>query len=164
VHYLAWFEQTALSIGVREVWWVFPLILVVHALGMGLSAGAAFAISARFLGAAPRTPLTALHRFLPLVWIGFAANLLSGLFLLAGYPTKALTNWVFYGKLALLLAALWITQRLAQHTLRLSQADALLPFAIKLQASLALLMWAGVIVSGRLLAYTYNALLASWLV
>src|SRR5262245_33860955 len=106
--FLAWFEQTDFSIWVREEWWVFPLILSIHAVGMGLSAGINFAIGLRMLGVAPNVPLEKLARFIPLVWFGFIINVISGLALLAGYPAKALTNWDFYLKLAFLAAGLWM--------------------------------------------------------
>lgn len=32
-------ELSTLSIGVREVWWVFPSVLVIHSLSMAMMAG-----------------------------------------------------------------------------------------------------------------------------
>jgi len=40
------------------------------------------------------------------MWLGFAVNALSGVVLLAAYPAKALTNWVFYTKMVLIVLAL----------------------------------------------------------
>jgi hypothetical protein len=151
----AWFEQTALSIGVREIPWVFPFALIVHSIGMGFSAGVGVIVGLRAAGVAVRIPLAALLRFLPLMWLGFVANLVSGLVLLAAYPAKALTNPVFYLKLILLAAAMWATHRLTQ-----SVAGA----NLKRHAIVSLLLWAGVIASGRFLAYTHSVLLASWMV
>jgi hypothetical protein len=165
VHSLAWFEQTALSIWVREEWWIFPTILSIHSIGMGLSAGVNFAISLRMLGVAPRVSLLALSRFIPLVWFGLIANTLSGLLLLAGYPAKALTNPVFYVKLVLLLAGLWLMSHLERRVLNDPRyATEVLPSKLKRLAVIALLVWIGVIFTGRFLAYTHSVLLASWLV
>ncbi|HTE41729.1 MAG TPA: hypothetical protein VK629_12930 [Steroidobacteraceae bacterium] len=156
MEWLAWFEETALSTWVREEPWVFPFILSVHALGMGLSAGVSTAINLRSLGLAPRVPVELMKRFLPLVWIGFSANTLSGVMLLIGYPAKALTNWLFYGKLLFLALGVWTTIRLCRQ-LGNPSAEANKKLAVA-----SLLCWAGVIVAGRFLAYTYTILLAMW--
>ncbi len=156
MEWLAWFEQTSLSTWVREEPWVFPFILSVHALGMGLSAGASTAINLRALGFAPGVLPAVLARLLPLVWIGFAANTASGIVLMLGYPAKALTNWLFYVKLLLLSAGLWTTLRLCKQ-LGASSLD-----TNKRLAVVSLLCWAGVIGAGRFLAYTYKILLAVW--
>jgi hypothetical protein len=156
---LAWIEQTALSTWTREEPFVFPLVLAIHSLGMGLSVGVAIAMSLRILGFAPGIALSLLRQLKPLVWIGLIANTFSGLVLLLAYPAKALTNPVFYIKLLLLAAALWLMVRL----LRLISNDALPPNA-KHFAVLAMVCWIGVIAGGRFLAYTNTVMLASWLV
>jgi hypothetical protein len=99
-----WLEATRLSVWVRESTSVlaFPAILSVHAIGMGLAVGVNAAIALRLLGVAAGVPPPELKRFAPAMWIGFWLNLASGLLLLIGYPTKALTNPVFYLKLSLI--------------------------------------------------------------
>ena len=156
---LAWIELTAFSIWTREEPFVFPLVLAIHSLGMGLSAGVAIAMSLRILGFAPGVALSLLRQLKPLVWIGLIANTLSGLVLLLAYPAKALTNPVFYIKLILLIAALWLMVRL----LLLISNDTL-PINAKRFAVLAMVCWVGVIAAGRFLAYTNTVMLASWLV
>jgi hypothetical protein len=156
---LAWIEETAFSIWTREEPFVFPLVLAIHSLGMGLSAGVAIAISLRILGFANGIALSLLRQLKPLVWIGLIANTLSGLILLLAYPAKALTNPVFYIKFILLAVALWLMVRL----LRLISNDAL-PSNAKHFAVLAIVCWIGVIAAGRFLAYTNTVMLATWLV
>ena len=151
---LAWFEQTAFSIGVREIPWVFPFVLIVHSIAMGFAVGAALAVDLRALGLAPGVRFEAILRFLPTMWTAFVVNIFSGLILLAGYPAKALTNPVFYLKLALLGGALWATQRLTGFAAR--------PASRRSLAIASLLMWGGVIFAGRFLAYTHSVLLAYW--
>jgi hypothetical protein len=82
------------------------------------------------------------------MWFGFWLNAISGVLLLIGYPTKALTNPVFY--LKLLFIALAVTSAMKA-----------MPKASKLWASLALAGWTGAITAGRLLAYTYTRLMAT---
>jgi len=134
----------------------FPFILVVHAWGMGLLAGSNAAIDLRILGVARGVPLSAMARFYPVMWFGFVINAISGVLLLVGYPTKALTNPVFYLKIGCIVVGMvlmsWVRRRAFPR-------DPNLPGNVRAMAVLSLLVWAGAIVSGRLLAYTCKFLL-----
>jgi len=155
------FELTGFSIAIRELWWVFPTILVFHSLSMGLMAGIGVVSALRALGFAQQIPIAMLRKFQPLLWLGFVVAATSGLLLLAGYPAKALTNPLFFIKLLMLAGAIWLTVRLTSRERRLlsqRQSPARLP------ALLTMGLWFSVIASGRFLAYTHNVLLASWLV
>ena len=105
---LVWIEQSALTAFIRETnsVFVFPGILVLHAVGMGLLVGTHIAISVRMLGLAPLVPLRAMANFVPIGWAGLGANVFSGVLLLIAYPTKELTNPLFYVKLSLVVLAL----------------------------------------------------------
>lgn len=127
----------------------FPMILAAHTIGLGLLAGIDSAHNLRILGVAPRIPVAEFNRFLPLMWLGLGINIVSGIALLVGYPTKALTNEVFYFKLTLVAAAVVIVRVIRRRPA---------PRAQKLLAVLSLLCWAGAIATGRLLAYTYRYL------
>jgi len=101
MHFLfVWIETSSLSVWARESTSVFafPGILAVHTVGMGLVAGINAAINLRILGIAPQVPLTQMKRFFPVMWTGFWLNAASGVVLLIAYPTKALTNPVFFIK------------------------------------------------------------------
>src|SRR5436190_23542285 len=108
--FLAWLESTAASEWVRgsPSLFAFPGILSCHTVGMGLSAGINAAIAFRILGVAPNVPIQEMKRFLPIMWFGFWLNFASGIILLIGYPTKALTNPVFYLKLVLVALGIWL--------------------------------------------------------
>ncbi len=108
--FLLWLELSAFSTWMRESpsLFAFPIILAVHTIGLGFIAGINAAIDLRVLGAAPQVPVGEFRRFLPIMWMGLWLNIASGIALLVAYPTKALTNPVFYLKLALIGAALAI--------------------------------------------------------
>ena len=149
--FLVWLESTGFSVWMRESPSVFsfPMILAAHTIGLGLLAGIDVAHGLRVLGVAPRIPYSAFDRFLPLMWVGLGTNVASGVALLIGYPTKALTNPVFYLKLSLIGVALVLVKfirRDPQHR------------SARVLAGVSLLCWAGAIVTGRLLAYTYSYL------
>jgi hypothetical protein len=113
----------------------------------------------RILGAASGVPLTELRRLRGVLWFGFWLNAASGVLLLIGYPTKAFTNPLFYVKLALVVAGVIVQRRIERRVLGDASLDlAAVPAAGRVLAAVSLACWAGAIVSGRLLAYTYSVL------
>jgi hypothetical protein len=166
--FLAWLEATPFSILLRESTsvWAFPGILSAHAIGMGLAAGINAAYALHILGVAPGIPTPELRRFVPIMWFGFWLNAASGLLLLVAYPTKALTNPVFYLKLALIVLAMGlfvaIRRRLFNDERPAAGADETATRTMKVFGLASLACWAGAVTAGRLLAYTYSRLTASW--
>jgi len=154
--WLAWLEGTALSLWVREdiSVFAFPTVLSFHTIGMGFVAGLSAVIALRILGVAPGVPLLEMKRYFVVMWIGFWVNAVSGVLLLIGYPTKALTNPLFYIKLALIALALVFVRRIQKRVFESAGP----PTNGKFFAAASLFCWAAVIVSGRLLAYTYSKL------
>src|SRR4051812_31952691 len=117
--WLGQIETSALSTWIREsdAMYAFPGILIVHTLGMALAAGRAAAIGLRLLGAAPRIPLASLRQLVPVAWIGLWLNIASGVLLVVAYPTKALTNPIFYLKLLIIMAAVVVVRYLDRRVL-----------------------------------------------
>lgn len=152
-----WLESTAFSVWVRESpsIFAFPVILALHTIGLGLLVGLNGALDLRLLGFVRQIPPGAFRVFLPVMWLGLWINLLSGVALLAAYPTKALTNPVFYLKLALIAAALVILR----IVLRRGLTDEVAPRGVKVLAAASLVCWAASIAAGRLLAYTCTRLM-----
>jgi hypothetical protein len=159
----AWIEATALSVWVREAptLWAFPFILILHTVGMGFFVGTNIAIDLRVLGFAPRVPASLLQKIFVIMKIAFLINAVSGLLLLLAYPTKALTNPLFYVKLILIAVGLAQTAWLRNTVLRMPECDqGMVTFQSKIMAGSSLAVWAGAVTAGRLLAYTYKHLLA----
>jgi hypothetical protein len=159
--FFVWLEATSLSTWIRESTslWAFPAILSLHTVGMGFVAGLNAAVDLRILGIAPAVPLLELRRFLPVMWIGFWANAISGVLLLIAYPTKAFTNPVFYLKLTFIAIALVLVRSVARSVFENTGLD-LNPATrkCKMLAIASLVCWTGAITAGRLLAYTYSHL------
>ena len=153
--FFIWLETSALSVWVRESpsVFAFPIILACHTVGMGFLAGMNAAIALRILGFAPGVPLAAARRVFPVLWAGFWLNAVSGVVLLIGYPTKALTNPVFYFKLLCVALGLIVQTVIRRRLLEDEQSD--VPFCGKMFAYASLAVWTAVIFSGRFLAYTY---------
>lgn len=167
--FLAWLEATGLSTWIRESpsLWGFPFILFLHTLGLALVAGLSVALNLWVLGFAARLGAAPLGHVFPVIRLGFAINLVSGLLLLVAYPTKALTDPVFYLKLTLVAAALaqveWLRRRVFAGADAAADVGARLAATarIRVTAGLAIGLWAGAVLTGRLLAYTYNYLTAA---
>lgn len=151
-------EAGGLSTWVRESpsLLAFPTILALHAIGMGLLAGTNAAMDFRILGFARGVPIASLERLVPVMRFGFWLNAVSGILLLLAYPTKALTNPLFYVKLLLIAIALVDTLVVRREIIHKSAAeDFSVPAKGKILAVASLACWAGAVTSGRLLAYTY---------
>lgn len=114
--------------------------------------GASVVIDLRILGVARELPLSMLKRLYPMIWAGFWIQVVSGVLLLIGYPTKSLTTQVFYIKLALIAAAMVVMLRLEKKLPSgLSEAPMFVggtPLALW-----SLILWFGAITAGRLIAY-----------
>jgi hypothetical protein len=161
--FFLWLESTWISSWLRYSTSVFgfPMILACHAVGMGVAAGLSCAVDLRILGFARGVPLTELNRFVPFMWIGFWLNAVSGMLLLLAFPTKALTNPVFYLKLILIVVAVALLHAIRVSVLRdPTGAVGQAPARARWLARASLLCWIGAVVTGRLLAYTYTRLTA----
>jgi hypothetical protein len=157
--FLAFIENSALGEWIRgsESLLGFPAIITLHTIGMGFLAGGSAAIDLRVLGFAPGISLKAMGRFLPLLWLAFAINAASGTLLLIAYPTKALTNPIFYVKLALIALAVGLVYRIGATVLRAPDVERkAVAKNAKVLALTSLAAWIALIVSGRLLAYTHT--------
>jgi hypothetical protein len=160
---LASIEQTAFSVWVRESpsLLAFPFILFLHTLGLAMLAGLNVGLDAWLLGRRKLPPfeLTNIYR---VMWLGFGINALSGLALLAAYPAKALTNWVFFAKLLFIAIAVWVLQRLkGELVVAAGTAERDVGPRARRLALASLLLWTATIFAGRLLAYTHHILLVS---
>jgi hypothetical protein len=158
-----WLESTALSTWMRESTSIlaFPGFLVAHAIGMALAVGVNAGIALGLLGVAPGLPTRDMRAFAGVMWFGFALNLASGALLFLAYPTKALTNPVFYLKLFLIVVAMRLFVAIDRRARGVypSGEDS------KTQRKLAvasLACWGGAVTAGRLLAYTFRRMNVDW--
>ena len=159
--FFTWVEATALSTWLRESpsLWAFPFVLILHTVGLAFLVGANVALDVRVLGMARGVPLRTLDRYTLVMWTGFWVNAVSGLLLLIAYPTKALTNPLFYVKLLLIAIGLGMASKMRVRLRALPVPDAqVLPPRLQALAVASLVCWAAGITAGRLLAYTYSRL------
>jgi hypothetical protein len=151
-------EETGLSTWIRnDPFWA---ILSIHAIGMAIMIGACTVIAVRILGFSRELPLMPLQRLYGFVWAGFWIQVVSGMLLLIGYPTKSLTNWDFYVKLTLIAVGMILMSVIRKRVFgdpSLSEPDMMARG--RTLAAVSLVVWFAVVTSARILAYTYDHIL-----
>src|SRR5215216_6575881 len=158
-------ESSALSVWLREATtlWAFPFVLILHTVGLAFLVGVNVAIDLRALGGAMGVPLVSLRRYYRWMWAGFWVNAFSGVLLLIAYPTKALTNPVFYLKLSMIAVALVVAAAIRRQIVAAPvPAGMPAPRRLKLLAIACLASWVISITAGRFLAYTCTRLLVDF--
>jgi len=153
---LQWIESTDLSTAIREGALPYPIIGGIHLLGIALFGGMLLATDLRLLGwAMRRRPVSEIvEQFRAWKRAGFILVAGSGLLLAWAEPQKLYRSPAFWVKMALLVLvgvhALAFRARVYGNAARL---DAAVTTEAKLAASISLFLWAGLIVSGRLIAF-----------
>ncbi len=154
--FLQYLESSGFSQWVKQSGslFAFPGILLLHTYGMGIMVGVIAGIDLRILGFAPALPVAPLQKFLPLVWIAFWVNAVTGTMLLVADATSKMTNPDFGVKMLFIVLAV-VTQRLIQTRVFGDPDVDRKPFApnAKMLAAASLVCWLGAITAGRLLAY-----------
>lgn len=155
--FLAWLENTEFSMWVAQSpsWFAYPFILTLHTVGLAMLVGASVFIDLRMLGVARNVPFDQLRPLTRTIWIGFVLNALSGVIVLAAAATVLGTMKTFYLKLAFIALALIVDARLRSAIFSdpVSYGRPNPPAPARMLATLSLLLWAGAITAGRLMAY-----------
>lgn len=155
--FLEWLESTEFAMWVAQSpsWFAYPFILTLHTVGLAMLVGASVFIDLRLLGVASDVPLEQLERLKTSIWIGFVINAVSGLIVLAAAASTLGIMKTFYLKLTFIALALILDTRLRRLIFSDPAAfgGAHPPSPARALAVLSLLLWAGAITAGRLMAY-----------
>jgi len=147
-----WLEASALGAAARESLWLYPVVSVLHVLGIALLVGGIVAFDLRVLGVATAMPLAAAGRLiLPLARAGFALAAVSGVVMLAADASHLVTNPAFLVKGALLLLAganVAVFHGLAQRELAAPTGG-----LARASAACSAVLWLSVAATGRAIAY-----------
>jgi len=154
-----WLEQTSLATAISESVWLFPIIEGSHILALPLSVGMILMFDLRLLGLAFQgTSASRLMRDV-LRWskFGFVVVLITGGLLFMTQASKAYDNVFFRTKMVFLLV-LGINAVVYQIVFypKMEQWDAGgAPLGARICGALSLVVWIGVIVCGRTMAYQF---------
>ncbi|WP_455872724.1 hypothetical protein [Rhizobium yanglingense] len=152
-------QGSALGDMVRNAQYLYPVLEAIHILGIALLVGPAFAFDLRLLGVANRivSVTTAARHLLPVSHVGLAIAFATGIALLSAQATVVANTVAAPWKFGLLILAglnvpifhYGVYRRVDEW------ADAAVtPIAARAAAIVSMAAWIGVILAGRLLAYT----------
>ena len=150
-------EMSALGVAMRQWLWLYPIVEIVHLTGIALLVGSIAMLDLRLLGLSRSVPVTRLAAHI-LPWTAGAFLLIvpSGLMMFIAHAGDFIANPAFILKLALIFTAGLNAAAFHLGPFRsVAQWDngVAAPPRAKLHAALSLMLWAGVIACGRLLAY-----------
>jgi len=155
--WLVWLEGTGVAQAMRQWLWLYPTVEIVHILGFVILVGAAAMFDVRLLGFSRQLAVADMAQHL-LRWARLSLLLVipSGVLMFMAHATETAENPVFRLKLLLIAAA--ALNALTFHrgpfkSVRNWNQYVAIPVSAKITAVLSLLLWAGVITCGRLLAY-----------
>lgn len=154
---LAAIEQLPLAVAMRHDLWLYPVVEIFHIIGFVILVGGIVVLDLRLLGLSKALPVRLLARHV-LPWSLGALLLIvpSGLLMFIAHAGDFVANTAFITKMVLLLCAGANAAAFHAGVFR-GAADwdiaAEVPAAAKLHALASLLIWAGVLACGRLLAY-----------
>ena len=134
--------------------WAYPSILTFHTVGMGVVVGASAVLDLRLLGVGPEVPVARLKVLFRPLWWGFWLNAVTGVVLFIAHAAEKYGQAVFYVKLALIALALFTVVRIRREIFPEGDTtERPITTKVKMLAVLSLVLWAGAITAGRLMAY-----------
>ena len=156
-----WLSTTPPSVFIQEHnAWAIPAIQSIHIVGIALVMGSVLMIDLRILGWAwaDQTLRQTTSRFGPWLTGSLWLLLATGLLMVIGEPVRELVTFSFWLKITLVavgaLTAVRFQRALRQHDQRWEE-DVVSRPSIKAFAVVTFLVWAFVIVLGRLIAYDH---------
>lgn len=154
-----WLETTAIALLIQESLYGFPILVAIHILGIGLSAGTLLWADLRMLGISLRGyRLAEVYRGLaPWFLTGFAVMIVSGAALFTAFATSAYGNVYFRIKMVAIACAgvnaLIFHLAVGREANRSVPATAT-PMIARISGLTSIALWAAVIVAGRMMSYT----------
>ncbi len=150
--------DSPLATAIRESDNLFPILQTFHILGTIALAGAIAIVDLRLLNVVFRreAPAAVAESLLPVTWVGFAIMFFSGILLFAAQSAKIYENAFLRAKLLLLVLAIAnvvLFHSTTYRNIRNWSGASGPPLSARTFASLSLVLWAGVIVTGRFIAY-----------
>jgi hypothetical protein len=160
LEFCQWLGTTQGSVALHESIWAYPIIESVHVLTLCLFLGLTVMLDLRLLGVTMvRTPASEVfQRLLPWTIVGFAVMVATGALLFFAIPVKTYLNIFFRIKVAFLLLAgvnVAVFQRTISRSMQRWDTDPVPPFRARLAAAVSLVLWAGIVVAGRMIAYNW---------
>jgi hypothetical protein len=153
-----WLADTPGSIAIHEG--PYPLVESVHVLTLCMFVGLAAMIDLRLLGVTMRrVPVSEVaHRLLPWTVAAFAVMVISGVLLVYATPVRSYQSIFFRFKMVMLLLAglnVWVFHSGIYRRVADWDLDPVPPRSARVAGTLSLILWALIVLSGRMIAYNW---------
>jgi hypothetical protein len=159
LHFVEWLASTSWSIALHESLYLYPLIESTHVLTLTMFVGLTVMLDLRLLGLTMKqVPVSEVtSRLLPWAKAGFVIMVITGLLLFYAIPVRTYQSIFFRAKVAMLLLAglnVWLFHSRTER--RVAEWDlTTTPVAARVAAIVSLILWAGIVVAGRMIAYNW---------
>jgi len=155
-----WVNEFPTSIAIRESLYGYPTILTTHVIGMCLFMGLIVMMDLRLAGIGnTKTPFSEIQRrTFPWQVAGMTVSSVTGFLLFYGQPMRFYSNVFFWIKAVMMVLAglnALVFHYTAYGSVSKWDTKAATPFGARLAGVVSLALWAGVVLSGRLIAYNW---------
>jgi hypothetical protein len=134
----------------------FIVAETLHFIGLSLLIGAILVVDLRGVGLFRNMSLVTLHKLVPVAIAGFLINLVTGIGFIAYDPSNYLGNTAFLWKMALIALAganAVLFEVAVFRPMRAGAPDVDARIVTRASSALSLLIWAAVLVLGRLIPF-----------
>jgi len=153
---LDWIQSTNLSVAIREGGLPYPILGGLHLLSIALFGGMLLVTDLRLLGWALKSRKVSDIWYMAVPWkrLGFLVIVVTGLLLAWAEPIRLYESPSFWVKMILFalvgVHAVVFRRSVYEHPEKL---DAAITPRAKLAAAISLVLWAGIILAGRMIAF-----------
>lgn len=152
-----WLGNTGLGMAVADDW--FPKVECVHVIALATVVGTIFLVDTRLMGlTSTRLSFRQISsRLLPWTWAGFILAVLTGLMLFSSNALAYYANGAFRLKLVLMILAavnMLYFELVTFRNVAAWERSARPPFAARLAGALSVVLWCGVIMTGRWIGFS----------
>ncbi|MDX1405233.1 MAG: hypothetical protein R3192_11880 [Woeseiaceae bacterium] len=149
-------EGGPINTWVLSTYWLWPLLEILHFIGLSLLLGSMLVVDLRLAGYLRQIDIKSTHRLVPWAAAGFTMNLISGVLFFFGDPARYSINIGFQIKMILVLLAglnvLVFSWKINPHLDKWDPHGDSTMLA-KSVAWVSLITWSGVLLLGRLIPY-----------
>jgi hypothetical protein len=154
-------EHSHIGTAIRESMWAFPMLNLVHLLGLTVAAGTTVYWDLRLLGVGlRRSAVSELGRqLLPWTWGGFSVMFISGALLAWCEAGRLYSNFFFRMKVLFLLLAgmnVLIFHLTVYRSVLAWDRASVTPLRARIAGFLSLFLWFCIIAAGRAIGYSLD--------
>lgn len=160
IPFTEWLSQTSISLAIQTHEWVIPTVQSIHIVAIGIVLTSVFMIDLRILGWAGRDQslLETTGRFGPWLTGALIVLLATGILMVIGEPARELLAFSFWFKMFLVAVGTLVASvfqiSLQKNELHWEESIAK-SRTTKWLAVATLLIWVGIVILGRLIAYDH---------